>query len=465
METMTQAQLEAWLRTHNPAGTVVERGRKNNERIVNAKTGFSWTPDDGPELAKKEVDSTTITAMDGATVTIRRIVPEGAGSTTLGPIEAPVRPEFDVVERNEKSDGPAPRTSTQQAADEEDLTTKKNKNAQEAREEAEREYNFQNPRPGQPRAYRETNAERAKREYDELQQHRQEEQDKRDAETRRLAAENQTKANEIAAGNLQTSQGHLAIAQAAENRAANKPDFLSTADAKNPNIVRYNPTSGVVETMANPNYDKAKEESAEMRANLALQIQSGQLKLEEAKQQYTQWFDANVKTPLALAQEARDKAAEQRAALDAEERRRQFASTFSLQKGELGQRAGAAAMQAEESLLPYRAGPNEAAHMADAVNGLAAGGSMSTNAGAGIHFEGGDFQFDAPDFRSIAKQAAKDALKGISSYIPSDQSYSTADYSGVPQVNTGGAPSFAQSSADVSAGIDKLNQRYQYAGQ
>jgi hypothetical protein len=89
-------------------------------------------------------------------------------------------------------------------------------------------------------------------------------------------------------------------------------------------------------------------------------------------------------------------------------------------------------MRAEESLLPYRAGPTEAANMSSAINGLAAGGNpQGPSAAAGVHFQPSDFTFNAPDFKSIAKQAASAALSGLTKYRPVAGSYQTADYSGI----------------------------------
>jgi hypothetical protein len=131
----------------------------------------------------------------------------------------------------------------------------------------------------------------------------------------------------------------------------------------------------------------------------------------------------------------------------------------------LGQQAAATAIQAEESLLPYRAGPNEAAHMSDAINGLAAGGTPGgPSAGAGVHFSGDDFQFNAPDFAAIAKKATHAVLSGLTDYRPSGQQYQTADYSSVPQVNLSGMPSYSYSGGSgsslpaPSAGADQPTQ-------
>ena len=73
-------------------------------------------------------------------------------------------------------------------------------------------------------------------------------------------------------------------------------------------------------------------------------------------------------------------------------------------------------------------------------------------------------EFDAPDFRSIAKRAATDALKGISSYKPSGDSYATADYSNVPTVNTSGAPSVPSGYGEFQGIIDNLKSTYDFGG-
>jgi hypothetical protein len=288
----------------------------------------------------------------------------------------------------------------------------------------------------------------------------QERQRKLDAE--RLAA--QARQDQLAAGQLDVSRGNLTIAQQREAREANEPKFLSQAGEDNPYLVRYNPTSGQIEQLQNPNYDAVKEEGKRLQSLLSTQIAARQVTLEEAKQRYTQWFDSNVKTPLMLAQEAREKAAEQRQALEADERRRQFAADFGLRKATLGQQAGEAAMQAEQSLLPYRAGPTEAAEMSSAINSLAAGGSMSTNASAGIHFTPGAFEFNAPDFGKIAKEAAKRALSGLTDYRPSDKEFATGDYSSVPAVNTGGAPEIPSGYGDLQGIVDQLKKTYSFGG-
>src|SRR5262245_9958505 len=360
-------------------------------------------------------------------------------------------PNTDLAEswnrRLREEKGPQ-RTPEQEALDKAKVT-------QENRDELERQWNASHG------GTYETHAERALREQKAQAEQRAQEQQARQTKIDEENAAQRARENRLAQSRIDLDTQRFGLEQA----RANQPTFLSQAGENNPYVVRFNPQSGQIEQIENPNYDRVKQEAEQMRSLLATQIQARQLTLQEAKQQYEQWFDTNVKTPLMLSQEARDKAAEQRAALDAEERRRQFASTFSLQKAELGQRAGAAAMQAEESLLPYRAGPTESAEMSSAINSLAAGGTLSgPSASAGINFTPGAFEFDAPDFKNIAKQAAAAAVKGISTYKPSEQQYATADYSGVPAVNTSGAPTIPSGYGAFQGIIDNLKSKYQFAG-
>lgn len=383
---------------------------------------------------------------------------------------------------NPRPSPPQQRTPEEITRDQQVVAEGQRKAADADREEKERQYNASHP-DSKGRAFAETHGERAARELREQADERAQEARDQSERAERRQAETAARQAETAAGALEVSRaaearqagsaavssevsrGNLEIARSAEaraQRAANKPDFLSQANESNPYLIRYNPESGMVESMNNPNFDSVKQESERIRSMLAVQIQAKNATLDEAKQQYQQWYDMNIKVPFLQAQEQRDRAAEQRAALDAEERRRQFAANFGLQKAELGQRAGAAAMQAEQSLLPYRAGPTEAAEMSSAINSLGAGGSMSTNAAAGIHFTPGAFEFDAPDFKGIAKRAAADAIKGISSYKPSGESYSTADYSSVPAVNAGGAPAVPSGYGSFQGIIDQLQSTYNF---
>lgn len=354
-------------------------------------------------------------------------------------------------EWRESQEGKTPpaRTPEQEEIDRSKVT-------QDRREENERTYNAAHG------GTYETHAERAQREQREQQEQRAQDQAARQQTIDRQNAENAAAERKLQEARLGLDTKRFGL----EEQRAGAPTFLSQAGENNPYLVRFNPQTNQVEQVANPNYDQVKQDAERVRSMLATQIQARQLTLQEAKQQYEQWFDTNVKTPLALSQEARDKAAEQRAALDAEERRRQFASNFALQRGELGQRAGAAAMQAEESLLPYRAGPTESAEMSSAINSLGAGGTLAgPSASAGINFTPGAFEFDKPDFKGIAKKAAADALKGISTYKPSDQSYQTADYSNVPAVNTSGAPTIPAGYGAFQDVIDNLKSQYKFGGQ
>jgi hypothetical protein len=216
-----------------------------------------------------------------------------------------------------------------------------------------------------------------------------------------------------------------------EVQRRNKPEFLSRADDANPNIAYYNPTTGRIETQGNPNYDDVKTQAERKRQEIMTQIAQRKMDLDEGTEAYREWFDQNVKLPFMQADEARARATEQRQALEAEERRKEFAATYGLQKQELGQKGSQMMIGAEESLLPYRAGPDEAADMSSAINGLAQGGSLDHNAAAGINFKASDFEFAAPDFKKIAAEGAKAALSHLTDYRPAEGSFATADYSGI----------------------------------
>ena len=338
-----------------------------------------------------------------------------------------------------------PRTPEAEERDKQIVEKGRREATDASREEAEKAENY-----GETGRY-ETHAQRREREYKERTEKRQQDMDER-------ARATQDQSNALA-------QARFGLDREKWDTERNEPKFLSQSGTDNPFITRYNPQSGMIEQIANPNYDAVKVEGERLRQQLATQIQARSVTLDEAKARYSQWFDTNVKTPLALAQEARDKAAEQRAALDAEERRRQFAANFGLQKAELGQRASQMMVSAEQSLLPYRAGPTEAAEMSSAINSLAGGGRMDANASAGINFTPGAFQFDAPDFKDIAKQAAKQALSGLTEYRPAEGQYQTADYGGVPQVDLGGAPEIPEGYGAFQDIIDNLKSTYSFGGQ
>jgi hypothetical protein len=303
----------------------------------------------------------------------------------------------------------------------------------------------------------ETNAQRRAREQQE--------------ENRREAEEAKRRADEVARGNLDVNRGQLTIQQQAEARAqrgqdltaeqqaeanrlarerfeedkkkeareANTPKFLGTPTDTSANIAYFDPASGEVKGAPNPMYDAVKVEAARKREELNLQIQLGRLQADQAAAEYNRWFKQNVEVPFMQAAERRAQAQEKRAALQAEEQRRQFAAQEARQRRSMGLQAGQAAVQAEVSLLPYRVGPKFGQQFGDAVTSLGRGGSMDTNASAGINFTQDAFEFDRPDFKSISNAAMKDALKGLTNYDPAEGEFATPDYSGINFPTGGGA--------------------------
>lgn len=315
----------------------------------------------------------------------------------------------------------------------------------------------------------ESHSERAAREMREQQE-----------EDRRSANERQVRAQEQANTLAQQREAREAENQAADNalatrrfdwerenadRAAaraDRPQLVGGATDTQRQIATFDPTTGTLTAQSNPLYDEAKVESARKREELATAIQLNQLSAAEATREYSRWFDETVKVPFMQAAEARAQAQEQRAALEAEERRRQFAANFELQKGELGERAAGRATQAEINMLPYRTGPKFGGEMSAAINSLAGGGSLESNASEGINFSAGSFQFKRPNIEGIAKKAAANAIKGISSYRPLEQSFASGG-GGVPQVNFGSAPQTSGNPYNLQQMFNQMTN-YQYGG-
>lgn len=432
MEQMTEAQFQAWILAHKG-----ERGRQHNKRTIQPRDEYGRPTGE----SREEIESTTVVAMDGAQITVRRTPNSGD----------PNAPDYDV----EKNIGPPvdttpDRTPSQEALTQAQATKAQQDAAREAQEDKERQANATTPDEFGD-SITETNLERAKRVIAKRESIKQQEVQNQQIASSQAATkaaqdrltydrEHDIGTREDAAANRGLTQQQIDIQRQNADREARKPTYLSQADSKTPNLVSS--VDGQLTTVANPNYDAVKAAAEEKRAEFASEIAGRRMTLDEAQAQYTQWFDTNVKGPLMLAQEARAKAEEQRQALDAEERRKQFAADFGLRKATLGESASQRATNAEISLLPYRAGPTESAEMSSAINSLAAGGRVGgPDASAGVHFTAGAFQFAAPDFDKIAKNAAHQVLSGLTDYRPSSQSYATGDYSGVPAVNLSGAPS------------------------
>ncbi len=265
---------------------------------------------------------------------------------------------------------------------------------------------------------------------------------RQEAEADRKAAQERQRGIDERTAKQQEAANQLNQEQLAEQRRHNqetekgRPAVVGSPKDTDKSVAVFDPNTGKLAAQANPAYDEIKDKAEQERQRIATEIAQRRMSLDEGIQGYTEWFNNNVKVPFMQAEEERARAKEQREALDAEERRRQFASQFKLQKAELGEKAGEAAAQQEIALLPYRAGPEEAQHMSDAINGLAAGGTPGgPSAGAGIHFSGADFQFDRPDFKAIAAAATQQAIGHLTDYKPSGQSYGVGNYSGVTLPN------------------------------
>lgn len=437
---MTEQELRIWLAAHDGYA-----GEKQNTKT---RKQYDRT---GTVIGEEEViDSITYTAQDGATITVKRR-PAPDRSAQVGPQIGEVEPYEKVGETPPKK-ADSDRDPSQIAVSQAQVQKAADEREAEIRLNNERSYNQQHP-DEYGVALPETHIERAqriaKRKEDERQQaatQQQIEASRASTEASRARIEQDRKELEVreregAAGRALTAR-QVAEQERQGEYTRNKPEFLSRADKENQYVVRYDPVTGGVVSEQNPNYDAVKAAAEEKRAELAAQIQARRMTLDEGTQAYKQWFDSNVQIPMLQAQEARARAEERRQALEAEERRRQFAADYKLRKAQLGETAANRATQAEISLLPYRAGPTAAAEMSSAINSLAAGGKISgPDASAGINFTPEAFQFSRPDFKQIAKDAMKSVLGGLTDYRPSDQEFSVGDYSGIPAINPSGAPS------------------------
>jgi hypothetical protein len=216
-----------------------------------------------------------------------------------------------------------------------------------------------------------------------------------------------------------------------ERERANRPEIISRPTSEDKSIAVFNPASGTVEAQANPLYDEAKVEAKRKQEELALAIQQNKMSADQAAAEYTRWFKQTVEVPFLRAAEQRAQASERRAALEAEERRRQFQATHELETAKYGQAAAGQMLNAEMELNPYRVGPAFGEQMGSAITSLAGGGKMDANASAGINFTADAFEYTKPNLEKIARKATKAALKHLTKYTPSDEEYATADYSGI----------------------------------
>ena len=449
METMTEQEFQNWIRQHRG-----ERGREpvyeSTEVLVDPAR-----PDMGTRTERKMV-GTKVTALDGAVIVVHRN-PGSAGLPNAQGQSDPNQPDYIVASRMDAApDASTQRTPEQSRSDAAIAEAKEAENRQKEEERVQRLWNQGLNADGTPHGdsrasgLPETHMERAEREAKEARDKQQAAQSQAaiaasqasTASTLAQIADKDKERSFTAEQNALTrgmTQQQIDIQREEANRRAREPKFLSQADAQSPFIVSATP-DGTVTTVANPNYDAVKAAAEEKRKELASQIASRDISLREAQQQYTQWFDTNVKIPMAQAAEVRARAEERRAALEAEERRRQFAANFKLQKAQLGETAASRATNAEISLLPYRSGPTWGEDFSSAINSLAAGGKIDgPDASAGIHFSDSSFAFQRPDFKQIAREAAKAALSGLTDYRPSDEQYATGDYSGIPSIGGGGA--------------------------
>jgi hypothetical protein len=194
---------------------------------------------------------------------------------------------------------------------------------------------------------------------------------------------------------------------------ANRPQIISAPPGQR--RIAQADAAGNITSVDNPNFDQAaydrqaaKEQAQAERDRLALQIEAGKLTEATAAAQYKRWFDENVTLPIQRAQEARARAAELRAAQEAEDRRQQFAATYEKDRQTTAISAGNQAANAFNSNLQYQVGPKFGEQFAGALNSLQGGPPQQFTADA--------FTFKGPSIEAVARKATAKALAGISPY-------------------------------------------------
>jgi hypothetical protein len=405
-----QAQIE-YIDVPNPAYNPLVHGPENKTRKVKQVT---WTTNNGQTLSVIDDGKVTEPGDPGFASGPAGPDPGMPGGTTAGQVVP--EPVYEVVGGGPKeAKEPAPRTAEQERDDKMII--------------AQKEKNFQQT------GIWESDQERERREKTARDEARQQQIDQQNAanEATRIGIAQAAEARAAAAQQAQDQRAQESSARDRERLdiekdryqferdRANRPQVLGTPTDDQKNIGVFNPVTGLVEAQSNPLYDQAKADAKAKQEELALAIQMNKLNAEQAAQIYTQWFKENVEVPFMMASERRAQTAEKRAALEAEERKRQFAASHSVQRAQLGQQAANTMIDAEIGMLPHRVGPKFGAQISSAINSLAAGGTLNgPSASAGINFTADAFEYEAPDLKKIARQATKAALKGVTEYDPDE---------------------------------------------
>ncbi len=183
---------------------------------------------------------------------------------------------------------------------------------------------------------------------------------------------------------------------------------------------------------------KEKERQQEI-ARLNALIEQGKIDAKAAEDQYTRWHDQNVKLPFSAAQEARARAQDERAVQNEERRRAEAAALDAKEATKFGYDAGQDAVNLAKELLPMKVGPGFNDHMAEAINGLSQGKSVS-------NFTGADFRVKMPNWDQLRKDGAAAALAQWSPYarrlaeggaaqgIDPNAQLATPTYEGIPAI-------------------------------
>jgi hypothetical protein len=158
---------------------------------------------------------------------------------------------------------------------------------------------------------------------------------------------------------------------------------------------------------------EAQQRATALREERANAVATGRLTLDAANAEYDRRYKDEVETPLKRSAEQRAVEAAKRAEDQARFEREKFQQEqVSSREKETTRRqeaeakfsydAGQDAVSQAMKLLPYRVGPTFGAEFSQALNTLG-------NGGGAVNFTPGAVTFDAPDYASIAEQAAQRA--------------------------------------------------------
>ena len=182
-------------------------------------------------------------------------------------------------------------------------------------------------------------------------------------------------------------------------------------------------------------YNNAQLEATRERDRIQAQVANGTLDATKAKNEFDRWMEMNVNIPFKQMEEARARATEARLAQQAEDKRRNDAASYEMERQKTAIGVGTDMVKQTVATMPYMAGPNWGSQYAGALNAVAKGRPQD------IKFDASGLTFKGPDFEKIAEDATRRAVAHMMSYPDAIASagdrpgggYTNPDYSGIQQ--------------------------------